>query len=130
MNSCLKLRLEKLRALRANLVGGMARMEDDSMNDHRRTVSIAADVEEFASDGANQDIMLTLLGSDEDTLDQVEMAIQRVKGGGYGRCGQCGEPIPQNRLDAVPYAVDCVRCASREEEYGQRNAMSMKASPP
>jgi hypothetical protein len=81
MNYDLKLRLDELLFLRAKLLGGMARMEDDSMNDHRRTASIPTDVEELASDGANQDIMLALLGSDEDTLDQVEMAVQRVKGG-------------------------------------------------
>lgn len=94
-------------------------MEDDSMNDHHMTASIPTDLEELASDGANQDIMLTLLGSDEDTLDQIEAAIQRVEGGGYGRCGTCGEQIPQNRLDIIPYAAECVRCATREEEYAK-----------
>ena len=94
-------------------------MEDDSMNDHSRTVSIPTDQEELASDGANQDIMLTLLGSDEDTLDQIEAAIQRIEGGGYDRCGTCGEQIPQTRLDAIPYAAECMRFAMREEEYAK-----------
>ena len=25
--------------------------------------------------------------------------------------------MPHNRLDAIPYAAQCMRCASREEEY-------------
>jgi RNA polymerase-binding transcription factor DksA len=119
MSSYLKLRLEKLCALRANLLGGMARTEDDSMSDHHRTGSIPTDIEELASDGTNQEIMLTLLGSDEDTLDQVETAIRRVEGGGYGRCAQCGVQISRNRLDAIPYASECVPCASREADYAR-----------
>ncbi len=115
MKSEFKPRLEELLILRANLLGNMARMEDDSMNDHRRTVSMPADMEELASDGANQEIILALLGSDEDTLSQVDAAVQRIEDGGYGRCANCGEPIPRTRLDAVPYAVDCVRCASQRE---------------
>ncbi len=116
MKSALKLRLEKLVALRENLLGNMARMEDDSMNDHSRTASIPTDMEETANDDANQEIMLTLLGSGEGVLDQIEAAIQRAENGGYGRCLQCGEQIPQNRLDAIPYAAECLRCALREEE--------------
>ncbi len=86
------------------------------MNDHHRTVGIPTDMEELANDDANQEIALTLLGSDEDTLDQIGAAIRRIEGG-YGHCEQCGVQIPQNRLDAIPYAAECVRCASREAEY-------------
>jgi DnaK suppressor protein len=62
---------------------------------------------------------LVSLGSDEDAFDKIEAAIQRIEGGGYGCCGQCGAQIPQNRLDAIPYAAECVQCASREEEYAK-----------
>ena len=59
--------------------------------------------------------MLALLGSDEDTLSQVDAAVQRIEDGGYGRCEECGEAILKLRLDAVPYAADCVRCASHAQ---------------
>jgi len=71
---------------------------------------------ELGTDHADQELTLTLLRSDENILDQIEAAIQRIEGGGYGRCRECCEQIPKSRLNAIPYAADCVRCASQEEE--------------
>ena len=107
---------EKLLALRANLLGDMNQMEDDSWKDHAKTISIPTDREELGSDVADQELTMTLFGGDEDILDQTGAAIQRIEDGSYGRCGQCGEQIPKSRLDAIPYAADCVRCASQQEE--------------
>ena len=115
-NSDLKPNLEKLLALRAELLDDMTKMEDDSMKDHAKTISIPTDKEELGSDNAEQELTLTLLGSGEDILDQVEAAIRRIEDGVYGRCEECGEEIPKSRLDAVPYAAECVRCASEQEE--------------
>jgi len=111
-----KLNLEKLLALRAELLGDMTHLEDDSLKDHAKTISIPTDKEELGSDNADQELTLTLLGSDEDILDQVEAAIHRIEDGDYGRCEKCGEQIPKSRLDAIPYAADCVQCASKQEE--------------
>ena len=115
-NTGLKLNLEKLLALRANLLGDITHMEDDSLKDHAKTISIPTDKEELGSDNAEQELTLTLLGSDEDILDQVEAAIHRIEDGSYGRCKGCGEKISKTRLDAIPYAAECVQCASKQEE--------------
>ena len=119
MNAELQPNFEKLLTLRASLLGDMTHMEDDSLQDHAQTVSIPTDKEELGSDNADQELTLTLLGSDEDILDQTEAAIQRIEDGSYGRCRACGQPIPQSRLDAIPYAAECVPCASQQKE-GQR----------
>ena len=42
-------------------------------------------------------------------LDEVRRARQRVVDGTYGRCEVCGEPIPDERLEARPWAVRCVQ---------------------
>lgn len=42
-------------------------------------------------------------------------AEEKVKEGTYGLCDSCGNPIPVGRLQAVPGAVHCVRCAERLE---------------
>jgi len=115
-NTGLKLNRDKLLALRTELLGDMTKMEDDSLKDHAKTISIPTDKEELGSDNAEQELTLTLLGSDEDILDQTEAALQRIENGSYGRCKECGEQIPKSRLDAIPYAADCVRCASYQEE--------------
>ena len=115
-NSDLKRNLNKLLALRAELLGDMTKMENDSLKDHAKTISIPTDKEELGSDNADQELTLTLLESGEDILDQVEAAIHRIEDGGYGRCEECGMDIPKSRLDAIPYAVECVQCASEQED--------------
>jgi DnaK suppressor protein len=41
-------------------------------------------------------------------LDEVRRARQRVAEGSYGTCEECGEPIPEGRLEARPWATRCV----------------------
>ena len=115
-NTELTLHRETLLALRARLQSETTQMENNALNDHSTTISIPTDMEELGTDNAEQELTLTLLGSDEDILDQIEAAIQRIEGGGYGRCEECGEQIPENRLDAIPYATECERCASQTEQ--------------
>ncbi len=43
-----------------------------------------------------------------ENLTQVQAAIQRVDDGTYGTCLDCGKPIPEARLKAVPWAAYCV----------------------
>lgn len=47
------------------------------------------------------------------TLADVDRAIAKLDEGTYGICDSCGEPIPAERLEAIPSAGRCVRCASK-----------------
>jgi RNA polymerase-binding transcription factor DksA len=42
-------------------------------------------------------------------LADVERALQRLDEGTYGRCEACGEPIDEERLEALPAARFCVK---------------------
>jgi DnaK suppressor protein len=117
MNNDLTLHREQLLALRARLVGDMTQMEDNALNkDHSRTTSMPTSMAELASDNSDQELTLRLLGGEENALDQIEAAIGRIEDGNYGRCEECGGKIPKSRLDAIPYATQCIRCASQQEE--------------
>ncbi len=95
----------------------MTQMEDNALNkDHEKTTRMPNHMAELGSGNFDQELTLGLLGSDQDVLDQIEAAIERVEDGSYGRCETCGEQIPKSRLEAMPYAARCVRCASQEEE--------------
>jgi len=54
-----------------------------------------------------------LLEAANNEVRQCEDAVQRLETGGYGVCATCGEPIPIERLEARPFAKQCVPCASR-----------------
>ena len=47
------------------------------------------------------------------TVTQIEAALERLGEGTYGTCQGCGDPIPSERLAAVPWTAFCVGCASR-----------------
>lgn len=40
----------------------------------------------------------------------------RLLAGRYGRCLSCGQPIPAARLEAIPWASECVRCQFATEQ--------------
>lgn len=47
-------------------------------------------------------------------------ALERLKGGEYGICEECGEPIAPARLKAMPEVTTCVRCQDRLERSARR----------
>ena len=45
-------------------------------------------------------------------LAEIDAALERVGAGTYGVCERCGAPIGDARLEALPAARTCIRCAS------------------
>ena len=45
-------------------------------------------------------------------LAEVDAALERVDAGTYGGCERCGAPIGAARLEALPAARLCIRCAA------------------
>lgn len=41
-------------------------------------------------------------------LEGVRAARERVAAGSYGLCEVCGDPIPEERLEARPWAIRCI----------------------
>ncbi|GAA5123110.1 TraR/DksA C4-type zinc finger protein [Alloalcanivorax gelatiniphagus] len=46
-------------------------------------------------------------------LAELDAAVARVGAGTYGACERCGAAIGDARLDALPAARTCIRCASK-----------------
>jgi DnaK suppressor protein len=46
-----------------------------------------------------------------EVLADVERALAKIEEGTYGKCDVCGQPIGEARLEALPWAVVCVRDA-------------------
>ena len=57
-----------------------------------------------------------LAGELQETLNDVDAAIGRLADGTYGVCEGCGQPVGEARLEAMPAARLCMRCASRPSE--------------
>ena len=51
---------------------------------------------------------------DELHLSQIEGALKRIDAGSFGTCQSCGNPIALERLEALPWAADCIDCHSKK----------------
>lgn len=43
-----------------------------------------------------------------ENLTMVQDALLRLESGTYGTCAECGRPIPEKRLEAVPWTLYCI----------------------
>lgn len=81
-----------------------------SLEDETGDLSIGTD--DHIADSATETFMRELDGGLEENaerlLEEIEAALRRIDEGTYGMCGVCGRPIPEERLEAVPYATLCI----------------------
>jgi RNA polymerase-binding protein DksA len=73
------------------------------------------DLADVASDDIDRKMIETLGSAELKRLKLIDSALTRIRQGKYGLCIKCGKHIPQDRLEAIPYALMCIECKSAEE---------------
>ena len=111
---------ERLVNLRARLRGDVTAMAKAALNKTRTESSgdlssMPIHMADLGSDNFEQEFTLSLMESEEETLEQIEAALERIEEGVYGLCLECETRIPKARLNAIPYTPHCVKCASKLE---------------
>jgi RNA polymerase-binding protein DksA len=48
-------------------------------------------------------------------LSEIDGALMRIEDGTYGTCTNCGREIPEQRLEANPWASLCIDCKRKAE---------------
>ena len=76
------------------------------------------DFEDKAVDFSELQKAQSLLVNEQALLTEVLGALKRIDEGTYGMCVACGNPIPEKRLEAIPWASRDVKC---EQALEQRN---------
>ena len=76
------------------------------------------DFEDLAVDFLEIQKEQSLLVNEQALLTEVLQALKRIDDGRYGLCIACGNPIPEQRLEAIPWAARDVKC---EQALEQRN---------
>ncbi len=71
------------------------------------------------TDHFNRELSLGLLENENQTLLEIEAALDRLDRGTYGRCEQCRDEIVSERLAVVPYTRYCIACARRKEREAE-----------
>jgi RNA polymerase-binding transcription factor DksA len=109
-----------LDSLRTRLQGDVVQMTDQALQatggDAAGNLSrVPLHLADIGSESFDQEFTLGLIENEQETLAAVNAALGRLDAGTFGRCAECGEPIPRARLRALPYASHCVDCASKLE---------------
>jgi len=73
-------------------------------------------IADAGTDNFDQEFTLSLAEAGAQSLPLIEAAIARIAEGTFGICEECGINIPRARLNAVPFAHLCVKCASEQEK--------------
>jgi RNA polymerase-binding transcription factor len=101
-------------ALRADIEREQSKFDEDS----------EALVEDRIGDEADDsvadllvDLDLSEIDRDLTELEEIQAALARIKGGTYGYCVDCGEPIDPERLENLPEAARDLACQERFEAH-------------
>jgi DnaK suppressor protein len=70
---------------------------------------------ETATATLDREIDYTLEENSENVLSAIDGALARIDQGTYGTCVNCGKPISEERLAAIPWATTCIDCKRLEE---------------
>ena len=74
------------------------------------------DVVDIASDDIDRKMIETIGTQQMNRLNLIDNALSRIEQGRYGLCMKCNKPIPIPRLEAIPAAVLCIECKSKDEK--------------
>jgi DnaK suppressor protein len=74
---------------------------------------------ETATESYQRDQTLGLVSLDQEMLADVNLAISKIRDGRYGICELTGKPIPEERLEALPWARFTVEAQEAREMHGE-----------
>ena len=71
---------------------------------------------DLGTDNFEQEFTLGLIQNEEQALEEIGAALDRMAQDTFGRCEECHKDVPRARLQALPYARYCVECARKHEQ--------------
>ena len=98
-------------ALRKALAGDLSLLKE-------LRAQTSGDMVDAALDSVQDEISSQLAEVESRELTRIEYALERMRNGHFGACEACGTAIPMARLNALPYAVLCIKCQREAERQG------------
>lgn len=92
---------------RREILAGAIQQHESPPGEHERRVVPSLSIE---SD-------LRAERAEDQIAAQITEALDRIADGTYGTCRACGQAIPRQRLEALPYATCCVDCEAWSEAF-------------
>jgi len=81
---------------------------------------LETDSKERAKQLEDSEVVDALGNEAREELKKISLALRRMDAGKFGLCSGCGSAIGVRRIDAYPYASECIECATMEEKFRAR----------
>jgi len=110
---------ERLLILKDTLLDSMNGVAKDSLRSRAEGSEASAfgmHQADAGSDAYDRDFALSLLSQEQDSLFEINQALQRIDLGTYGMCEMSGKPVPHLRLEALPFTRYTVECQTELEK--------------
>lgn len=105
----LALRRMELLDLRERILGAATDLVADDEGGGEINSSVGDQhLADHASDLVERELDQTLGENADNVVAEIDAALARLDEGTYGTCAKCGAVIPEERLEAVPYAILCL----------------------
>ena len=117
--------IEFFRKLLTEMLNGIVRQGDETIEDMTDTVEVYADPADRATAESDRAFTLRLRDRERRLIKKIKEALDRIDDGsiagkapGHDRsiCEECGDDISVPRLKARPVTTQCIHCKSRQEE--------------
>jgi DnaK suppressor protein len=104
---------KKLTTRREELMKTIARTEEEGRTaDDDPTVDLA----DKAANSYTKEFLFGMTNTDRTILNLIDEALKRIRINEYGSCLTCQEEMQQKRLEAVPWAKNCISCQEKIEQ--------------
>ncbi len=109
-----------LLSLRERLVGKVDSMQDEALKRSRQDASgdlsnVPIHMADVGTDNYERELMIELIQSGEESVRNIDAALEKIEDGTFGICELCEKKINRERLKAVPHAKLCIDCQRKEE---------------
>ena len=107
-----RLRLMRMRDI---MTGQIDFLVTDNLNRSANDNDLDFRSEEAGTDHFDRDFALNRAGLNQDTVFEIDQAINRIEMNTFGVCESCEKPIEKRRMSALPYSRLCIKCKAAME---------------
>ena len=96
---------DDLMELRASLKGALGERSSETIGASARESSgeLSINSSDAGTETFDRDVALSMVANEQEALNEIEDAIDRIFDGSFGVCQETKKPIKKNRLKAVPF---------------------------
>lgn len=107
----------ELEIFRSSLAAKQAELTGSLRNRDEIVIEKAPDALDEVQQAGEREFAIRSLDRDSGMLRQIHGALLRIADGSYGICPHCEEEIAPKRINAVPWAVFCIKCQEKADHH-------------